>query len=1278
MKIFHIADIHLGDFPGSTINGENARRLTIQRALQEIVNKAETEYPDIILIAGDLFHKSKIWADAMLVQVNIIREWIKQLREVTPYIVVLFGTGNHDNIKAFELMKDLGVYIVTEPENIYFDIDAPDIDLPFGKRVAVSCVPGIDKRVFRSKITAADTTDENVIISEMLGDIVRGLALEADEIKADYKILLAHYSVVGASLGNGQHIFNTTDITLNSNTIDAADFDLVCLGHIHEPQKVPYISTPTFYSGSLHRVSFTEENQRKGFYVHDLIKGNVNSTYNDVSSYDMQTISLNQDDVLNFVDIGLLEKDVDVKDKIVKVLYECDSELDKRFNKKSLEEFLYFVGAFYVQEIRPENITMKADEKSLLEQDGIVENIIAYLKEQDLPESITIDEIIEVATPIIQEVEASLDKNKSRGMFIPLSLEVNNYRKYKHEEFDFTKIDFAMVTGQNGAGKSSFFMDAIIDCLFEEPREGDLTGWISSDIDVRSGNIKFRFKIGSKVYEVSRSRTKSGKAGLSIMLIGKAADEDVSELKKEDTQKKIVDILGMDSKTFKVCVMIMQDNYGLFLEANKDERMKILSRILGLEVYEILEKRFDNERLEHSRKVKNLMEQVEEIDRELLLSGDIENDIAVSKTNISNIENDIAKFKDEIATTESAWNNLKLLREMKSKAEIRLKAHNDKRIELKSACDDYGLKAASYLKILDKKQYYVDRAAEAERIGEEKKKHSELTTKRVELEKAIDNYSLKIKGLDNYIDTKMNRITSIQIALNQKQTLTERALGLDELTVQKEDWTKLCENHLRFNSTVANIKSSLNIKNIEFDNTKSRLTNEIAGLNNKIDILNSSNCIDPENARCRFLEDAVRAKEYLPEVKNSLEVAILEYNKELDSITAELQETEKKVSDVEMFMKSFDIDSIDKQIREKQQAKEKLRLLEKDEEMLQVELEALERIKAEKTECIEQKQKLNEELTPVIQELNQMKYYDNEYLDDLRNDYRIYKNINVVEEQYKNAIANKDNVDSQIVELDKQITEQETDLVDINTKLSSTDYEALKLKIEGHNTELRKLEKQKSDENIKLGGMLKTKESRKALKEQRNSFNEQITSSNKLRNIFSILKTATSMDGVPFMIVKSVLDVLTSIANDILSEMTGGKMKIEMLTEKTMKSNKNKEVNALEVLIRNPFNPELGAIPYLSRSGGEKVKAALAVAFALSELNAKRAGVQLGMMFVDEPPFLDEEGVQAYTDALEALSNKFSDMSVLAISHDPAMQSRFAQTIEVINTSDGSKVVFNG
>ena len=56
--------------------------------------------------------------------------------------------------------------------------------------------------------------------------------------------------------------------------------------------------------------------------------------------------------------------------------------------------------------------------------------------------------------------------------------------------------------------------------------------------------------------------------------------------------------------------------------------------------------------------------------------------------------------------------------------------------------------------------------------------------------------------------------------------------------------------------------------------------------------------------------------------------------------------------------------------------------------------------------------------------------------------------------------------------------------------------------------------------------------------------------------------------------------------------------------------------------------------------------------------------------------FLDDEGTQAYCDALETIQMRYKDLKIMAITHDPTFKARFPQNVEVIKTDDGSKVIF--
>jgi exonuclease SbcC len=64
------------------------------------------------------------------------------------------------------------------------------------------------------------------------------------------------------------------------------------------------------------------------------------------------------------------------------------------------------------------------------------------------------------------------------------------------------------------------------------------------------------------------------------------------------------------------------------------------------------------------------------------------------------------------------------------------------------------------------------------------------------------------------------------------------------------------------------------------------------------------------------------------------------------------------------------------------------------------------------------------------------------------------------------------------------------------------------------------------------------------------------------------------------------------------------------------------------------------------------------------------------MLFIDEPPFLDGDGIQAYCDSLETIQCRYKNIKIMAITHDPTMKARFPQSLDVVKTENGSKVIY--
>ena len=119
MKILHTGDWHIGNYPGPERNGENVRFLDLCRCLDALVAKATEESPDIIVIAGDVFHQAKVWSDRGLRENRTATHYIRLLKKICP-VVVVRGTPNHDSEQQFELLKntfegDGEVHIITEP-----------------------------------------------------------------------------------------------------------------------------------------------------------------------------------------------------------------------------------------------------------------------------------------------------------------------------------------------------------------------------------------------------------------------------------------------------------------------------------------------------------------------------------------------------------------------------------------------------------------------------------------------------------------------------------------------------------------------------------------------------------------------------------------------------------------------------------------------------------------------------------------------------------------------------------------------------------------------------------------------------------------------------------------------------------------------------------------------------------------------------------------------------------------------------------------------------------
>ena len=1285
MKILHTADWHIGNFPGPERDGRNLRADDTGNCINHLNDIARLEKPDVIVISGDLFHQARVWADRGLSEVKTAIRAIDVLSETCP-VLVLRGTPNHDGEEQFNLLSahfetNEKVMIITNPNVVL-------VKLNNGITAQFACLPGFDRGEYRAKFPGLSKEEENVAFTQELGNAV--LALKAACNPDLPNILLAHYTVPGCNTESGQTPFLAQfEPVIMPEVLDAANFDIVCLGHIHRPQMLDSCKN-VYYSGALNAMNFNDEGQTRGFWIHELDENRkaarlLKGHFYETPARQFKTIRLDNEAISLYNVLGLTgiasAEIQDCDSKIVRVIYSCNEDENKAFNRAAFEHDLYeYANVFWVSEITPDNITVGTNKNELSEKNNPEANLIDYLKDK-LVDDAEIDEIVALARPIIAEAMANNTLSKLTGMFVPLEIEVKNYRNYAEETFNFKDVTFCTINGKNGAGKSSLFMDAILDALYEEPREGELTAWIRADEKARSGSISFTFAIGDKTFRVVRTRAKSGKATLNLSELVDGEWENRSKEKYKDTQDEIVNILGMDSLTFRSCALIMQDQYGLFLQADKEARMSILGNILGLGIYNDMESIArnrlgdcnrkisfaKNDILTHQKRISELGNPTEEIETKeqaIKFQEDSKSRLAQERDRINVLLNSQLELAKKAA---SLLESINTLREKEKALTGKLFEQNN-------------IISTTYA-LLSEEETILAKVAELESLLQ---KQNGMTAQKALFDKLTETLDAAMRELSSAVEVvqsekgKIFDIDSQLATLNtQYRQATENERYAKEYERNAAEFAILEEKANAYNEIMEKIRyveKVLAEQRADFKQECATRAANLQELDRKIEILSSCNCLDIEKANCKFLADAKKAADgieaYRTECtswKNAAQTTINDLENQLTALNEEAQATGYDLAKVKDLKGNMGALKPYKDIFDTAQAI-----------AMQIEQLQLRKADAEKVlaDAEKRSREADEKVIKAKAELAGSSDFKEEYqkLSDEISALACWKEkadmLPVQKERKKTA-------QTRITEIDEEMNSVLAEIAKLTEErgkiLADTcDLDTLKRKLAELDNHLSLTQKNIDVLRTDIGTLVKMAEDIKTTELQIKELQSGINADAEIAARYEVLKNAFSQDGVPHNIIRTIIPILTATSNTILGQMTGGKMGMQFVTDKVLKSNK-KEVVTLDIVIEEYGKDTL---PYLSKSGGEKVKSSLSAILSLAEIKSTQAGIQLGMLFIDEPPFLDDDGTQAYCDALETIQSRYKDLKIMAITHDPTFKARFPQNLDVIKTENGSKVIF--
>ncbi len=268
---------------------------------------------------------------------------------------------------------------------------------------------------------------------------------------------------------------------------------------------------------------------------------------------------------------------------------------------------------------------------------------------------------------------------------IPVKLALRNFMCYRDNvpALHFDSFRVACISGDNGHGKSAL-LDAITWALWGKARarsDDDLIHLGESDMEV-----EFEFTAGQNRYRVLRKRTKGGlrRTGQSILDLQAATTDGfvtISGNSIRETERKIIELLRMDYETFINSALLLQGRADEFSMKRPGERKEVLANILGLSLYDELEKQAKSRGKENQIRQQQLGDNLARIEQQVEHKSRFEAELCETETVISSIG-------DEVQRQESLLNDLRQSREALRQKQERFR-EIDRQIEQANQQLDY-------------------------------------------------------------------------------------------------------------------------------------------------------------------------------------------------------------------------------------------------------------------------------------------------------------------------------------------------------------------------------------------------------------------------------------------------------------------------------------------------------------------------------------------------------------------------------------------------------------
>ncbi|MDD3013646.1 MAG: exonuclease SbcCD subunit D [Candidatus Gastranaerophilales bacterium] len=370
MKLVHLADLHLGYRAYNRLSPEglNVREKDVIKAFKESLDKISELNPDIIVMAGDIFHKPRPSNSSIYLAIKLLQAFRQKCS--TPIIMI---SGNHEAVKSVESGNVLSIFETVIPNVRVINDNIQEVIVD-NLNISVLCVP-----------------------HGGLSDIEKAVLKPNKDYK--YNIMVIHGTYENcpelAGYGNGALI--------KDSVINQSDWDYVAFGHYH---KFTELAPNAYYSGAIERTTtniWQEADDKKGFIVYDFDKRECRhvSLSSPRKVIDIKKINAKE---LTAVDINQkideeISKITDLDKSIVRITIEnVDPVAMREIDYKKIREIKKTAVHFRLNLIKRDfSVSQDENDQSIQCKKGLFEYLDEEISEFELSQGIDKDKFSKLA-----------------------------------------------------------------------------------------------------------------------------------------------------------------------------------------------------------------------------------------------------------------------------------------------------------------------------------------------------------------------------------------------------------------------------------------------------------------------------------------------------------------------------------------------------------------------------------------------------------------------------------------------------------------------------------------------------------------------------------------------------------------------------------------------------------------------------------------------------------------------------------------------------------------